>query len=139
MNIPRSKNALIAALASIYYLQANTAIEKTDVLVFIFASFFAALPETHTSSEVNRSTVVKMSPSCSPSSSSFVFVLLSIFVFLSAVLSSSSSMVEAKTVMLGPGGGEREIRADGGEGEMTDALKYLEELDKYYSQVARPR
>ena len=26
-----------------------------------------------------------------------------------------------------------------GEGEMTDALKYLEELDKYYSQVARPR
>merc|ERR1711976_798458 len=23
--------------------------------------------------------------------------------------------------------------------EMTDALKYLEELDKYYSQVARPR
>lgn len=24
-------------------------------------------------------------------------------------------------------------------GEMTNALKYLEELDKYYSQVARPR
>lgn len=24
-------------------------------------------------------------------------------------------------------------------GEMQDALKYLEELDKYYSQVARPR
>ena len=31
-----------------------------------------------------------------------------------------------------------ETRADG-EGEMQDALKYLEELDKYYSQVARPR
>lgn len=27
--------------------------------------------------------------------------------------------------------------ADGG--QMTDALRYLEELDKYYSQVARPR
>ena len=25
------------------------------------------------------------------------------------------------------------------EGDMSDALKYLEELDKYYSQVARPR
>jgi hypothetical protein len=24
-------------------------------------------------------------------------------------------------------------------GEVTNALKYLEELDKYYSQVARPR
>ena len=28
---------------------------------------------------------------------------------------------------------------DSGEGEVTDALKYLDELDKYYSQVARPR
>ena len=28
--------------------------------------------------------------------------------------------------------------ADEGEG-MQDALKYLEELDKYYAQVARPR
>jgi len=26
-----------------------------------------------------------------------------------------------------------------GSGEMQDALKFLEELDKYYSQVARPR
>ncbi len=25
------------------------------------------------------------------------------------------------------------------EGVMTDALKYLEELDKYYAQAARPR
>ena len=34
----------------------------------------------------------------------------------------------------------REIRAkDGSEPGMTNALKYLEELDKYYSQVARPR
>jgi len=31
-----------------------------------------------------------------------------------------------------------ETRSDQ-EGEMQDALKYLEELDKYYSQVARPR
>merc|ERR1712241_1233143 len=30
----------------------------------------------------------------------------------------------------------QEERRDGG---MTNALKYLEELDKYYSQVARPR
>ena len=28
---------------------------------------------------------------------------------------------------------------DSGEGEVSDALKYLDELDKYYSQVARPR
>lgn len=30
---------------------------------------------------------------------------------------------------------------DGAQGEegMQDALKYLEEMDKYYSQVARPR
>ena len=34
----------------------------------------------------------------------------------------------------------RSVAADGGEGEgMQDALKYLEELDKYYAQVARPR
>merc|ERR1711884_241174 len=37
----------------------------------------------------------------------------------------------------------RDIRSamgDSGEGgEVTDALKYLDELDKYYSQVARPR
>merc|ERR1712141_709672 len=34
----------------------------------------------------------------------------------------------------------RETReAEGVEGGMTNALKYLEELDKYYSQVARPR
>jgi len=31
-----------------------------------------------------------------------------------------------------------ETRSDS-EGQMEDALKYLEELDKYYSQVARPR
>ena len=30
----------------------------------------------------------------------------------------------------------QEERRDGG---MSNALKYLEELDKYYSQVARPR
>lgn len=29
--------------------------------------------------------------------------------------------------------------ADEDGGQMTDALKYLEQLDKYYSQVARPR
>lgn len=39
---------------------------------------------------------------------------------------------------------ETEARPSGQEegerpGEMTNALKYLEELDKYYSQVARPR
>ena len=32
-----------------------------------------------------------------------------------------------------------ETRAEADGGEMQDALKYLEELDKYYSQVARPR
>jgi len=37
-------------------------------------------------------------------------------------------------------GAPRETReAEGVEGGMTNALKYLEELDKYYSQVARPR
>merc|ERR1711879_165273 len=36
--------------------------------------------------------------------------------------------------------GEAAVAVDGGEGgEVTDALKYLDELDKYYSQVARPR
>merc|ERR1711993_212157 len=36
-------------------------------------------------------------------------------------------------------GAPRETReAEGVEGGMTNALKYLEELDKYYSQVARP-
>ncbi len=34
---------------------------------------------------------------------------------------------------------EARPEGDGRPGEMTDALKYLEELDKYYSQVARPR
>ena len=33
----------------------------------------------------------------------------------------------------------RSAMGDSGEGEVTDALKYLDELDKYYSQVARPR
>ena len=31
------------------------------------------------------------------------------------------------------------IEKDGEGAGMSDALKYLEELDKYYSQVARPR
>jgi len=43
---------------------------------------------------------------------------------------------EAKTRILNSN--KIEKRSDG-EGEMKDALKYLEELDKYYSQVARPR
>ena len=35
----------------------------------------------------------------------------------------------------------REIRQDAGDrpGEMTNALNYLAELDKYYSNAARPR
>ena len=33
----------------------------------------------------------------------------------------------------------RSAMGDSGEGEVTDALKYLDELDKYYSQAARPR
>lgn len=83
-----------------------------------------------------------MSPCCSPApSSSLALALLSVLVVVLAALSSLPT-TEAKTVMLGGGGitgAEREIRAEGAEGEMTDALKYLEELDKYYSQVARPR
>ena len=47
------------------------------------------------------------------------------------------AVVEARPRHLDNSGGI-ETRADG-EGEMQDALKYLEELDKYYSQVARPR
>ena len=42
------------------------------------------------------------------------------------VLASLASTSEAKPM-------EKE------EGDMSDALKYLEELDKYYSQAARPR
>ena len=36
---------------------------------------------------------------------------------------------------------DREIRQDGAKepGEMTNALNYLAELDKYYSNAARPR
>lgn len=48
------------------------------------------------------------------------------------------AVVEARPKHLDNSGIGIETRADG-EGEMQDALKYLEELDKYYSQVARPR
>jgi hypothetical protein len=48
------------------------------------------------------------------------------------------SVVESRPRHVDNSGNGIETRADG-EGEMQDALKYLEELDKYYSQVARPR
>jgi len=30
-------------------------------------------------------------------------------------------------------------RSEGGEGEMRSAIKYLQDLDDFYSQIARPR
>ena len=49
-------------------------------------------------------------------------------------------MIMEQGMMCDPTGIPRSAMGDSGEGgEVTDALKYLDELDKYYSQVARPR
>ncbi len=64
----------------------------------------------------------------------FAFSLpLAFALTLAVVIFSSASSSSASPVL----GGEMGASNEGG--DVNDAIKYLEELDKYYSQVARPR
>ena len=70
-----------------------------------------------------------------------VLIASILFVSISGPVASAYIVPQAASGLEGDGDERIEIlRRSGANGDgMEDALKYLEELDKYYAQVARPR